>query len=297
MSWRIKGIALVRDNVRISMDSIRSSRIRATLTILIIALGIMALVGILTAIDSIKKSITDQFTLMGANTFTIESRSMHVQVGARRYRKKNHARISYREALQFKEDFNFPALTSITTTATGLGTIKYKSEKTNPNIHVVGADENYIYTSGFEIERGRNFSEQDILSNRHVTMLGKDVANVLFGEFRDPVGEVVSVGGGKFRVIGVLKSKGSSFAGLDRTCILPITNVRHYYSRPNMRHDINVMPLDQKLLDMAASEAEALFRIVRGLWSKQDWSARHITAICRCFKIVYEGRYCTGCRY
>jgi len=270
MSRRIRGVALFRDNLKISMNSIRASRIRAVLTIFIIALGITALVGILTAIESIKKSITDQFTLMGANTFTIESRSMNVQVGNKKYRQKNHARISYREAQQFKEEFNLPAHVSVTTSATGIGTVKYKSEKSNPNIYVLGADENYLYTSGSEIDRGRNFSEQDIQMNRHVTILGPELVNTLFGSNENPVGKVVSVGGGKFRVIGVLKRKGSSFAGLDNMCILPITNVRYYYSRPNMRHDINVMPLDPKLLDVAVSEAEGIFRIVRGLDARDE---------------------------
>ena len=91
--FQILRLGLLQDNIKISFNSIRASKLRAILTIFIIALGIMALVGILTAIDSIKKSITDQFTLMGANTFVIESRSMNIQVGNKKYRKKNHARV------------------------------------------------------------------------------------------------------------------------------------------------------------------------------------------------------------
>jgi len=263
-------LGLFQDNIKISFNSIRTSKLRTVLTIFIIALGIMALVGILTAIDSIKKSITDQFTLMGANTFVIESRSMNIQVGNKKYRKKNHARITYREAVRFKEDFTFPALVSVSTTATRLGTVKYKSEKTNPNIWVLGSDENYIYTSGNKIAKGRNFSIQDISQNKNVAILGADLADKLFKEFQDPVGKVVAVGGGKFRVIGVLKSKGSSIGGLDKICLLPITSVRHYFSRPNMGHTINVLPKDSRLLDIAASEAEGLFRIIRNLSARDE---------------------------
>ena len=78
------------ENVRIAMKSIRTNLLRTILTIFIIAFGIMALVGILTAIDSIKFNLTQSFSLMGANTFTIESRSMRVQIGNQTYRRKNH---------------------------------------------------------------------------------------------------------------------------------------------------------------------------------------------------------------
>ena len=74
-------VAMFIENVRIALKSIRTNLLRTILTIFIIAFGIMALVGILTAIDSIKSSLTESFSLMGANTFTIESRSMRVHIG------------------------------------------------------------------------------------------------------------------------------------------------------------------------------------------------------------------------
>ena len=90
----IMKIGLFRENLKVSIQSVRTNKVRTILTIFIIAFGIMALVGILTAIDSIKNSITQQFTMLGANSFTIESRSMNIQVGDKRYRKKNHPHIS-----------------------------------------------------------------------------------------------------------------------------------------------------------------------------------------------------------
>ena len=76
------------ENVRIAMKSIRTNLLRTILTVMIIAFGIMALVGILTAIDSIKYALTESFSLMGANTFTIESRSMRVQIGNQSYQER-----------------------------------------------------------------------------------------------------------------------------------------------------------------------------------------------------------------
>ena len=184
--------------------------LRSVLTMLIIAVGIMALVGILTAIDSIKSTITTQFATMGANTFTIESRSFNVQIGDKHYRKKNNPYISYRQAKEFKERFSFPATVSISTHASGTAVVKYKSEKTHPNIRVIGADENYLLTAGYEIEKGRNISYQDVQMNRNVVLLGSSLAKKTIQKREDPLNKVVSIGNGKFMVIGVLKEKGSS---------------------------------------------------------------------------------------
>ena len=262
----MKTNTLFRENLRISIQSIKSNLLRSILTILIITIGIMALVGILTAIESIKSSINKEFTSMGANTFTITSRGMHVQVGDKHYRNQNHAYISYYHAKQFKDDFIFPAKVSISTYASGMATIKHESTKTNPNINVRGIDEAYLHTAGYEITKGRNFSKYEIENNRSLVIIGHEIAKLLFPEDADPLDKIITIGNGKFKVIGILKEKGNSMGmSGDKICLLPVTTVRQYYSKPNMSFTISIMPNDPKLLDIAISEAEGTFRIVRNL--------------------------------
>ncbi len=259
------------ENVRIALKAIRTNLLRTILTIFIIAFGIMALVGILTAIDSIKASLTESFSLMGANTFTIESRSMRVQIGNQSYRRKNHDFISHRQAESFKERFKFPAQVSVWTRASGSAIIKYRSYTSNPNTSVMGIDENYIYTAGFEIEKGRNISEGDIENNANVVLIGDEVARQAFGNNIDPLNRFISVGNGRYRVVGVLKSRGQSGGmGTDRVCLIPYTNVRQYFSRPQMGYSINVMPDKPEMLDICVSEAEGLFRLVRRLEARDE---------------------------
>src|SRR5665647_1819062 len=133
----VKRIAIFKDNLKIAIRAIQSNKVRAVLTICIIAIGIMALVGILTAIDAIKSSLTSQFTMMGANSFTISSRGMNIQVGNEKQRIRNHTLISYREAVQFKEMFTEPAWVSVSYNATGFSTVKYGTEETNPNVNLI----------------------------------------------------------------------------------------------------------------------------------------------------------------
>ncbi len=257
---------LFAENIRIALQSIRSNILRTILTVLIIAVGITALVGILTAIDSIKNSITKEFTFMGANTFSITSRGMRVQVGNKRYRSKNYEYISYYQAKEFKDRFEFPATTAISVNATGAATVKYGSEKTNPNISVQGIDENYLYTSGYEIEDGRGFTNQDIEDGRNVVLIGSDLSNRLFKDGANPLQKVISIGSGKYKVVGKLKSRGSGFGGGgDLVCFIPYTNTRNYFSRPNMNFNVQVKVDNPELVDAATGQAEATFRIVRGL--------------------------------
>src|ERR1044072_5704572 len=104
-------MSFLRENISIAIDSIKANRLRAPITMLIISIGIMALVGILSAIDAIKNGINDNFTSMGANTFTIRNADVNIRVGRKGRKAKTYAPISYKEALRFKKEFNAPALT------------------------------------------------------------------------------------------------------------------------------------------------------------------------------------------
>jgi putative ABC transport system permease protein len=261
----IKG-AMFRENLKVSLQAIRTNMLRTILTIFIIAFGIMALVGILTAIDSIEKSFTNQLTRMGANTFVIESRGMNIQIGNMKRRKKNYSFINYRQAEEFKGKFVFPAEVSIWAWATGMATVKYESNKTNPNIPVVGSDENYINTAGLDIEFGRNFSADDVENNRNYVVIGSEIAAKLFPNKIDPLDKIVIIGSGRYKVIGTIKTKGSSFGmQTDNMCIIPYTNMRQYFSRPKMNYSINIKPNTTLLMDAAIGEAEGVFREVRNL--------------------------------
>ncbi len=262
--------ALLKESIRVSVTSVRSNLLRTILTVLIIAFGIMALVGILTAIDSIKNTITRQFATMGANTFTLESRGFAVQIGKKRYRKKNHPYITYRQAKEFKDRFNFPARVSVYTNASGMATVKYKSAKTHPNVSVIGSDEDYLATAGYGIETGRNITFQDVSMNRNVALIGVDVKKKIFKPTEDPVGKLISIGKGRYAVVGVLKKKGSSVGSTDNLCILPYTNVRQYFPSPRQDYSINITTDNEAQSATAEGYTEGLFRSVRRLGVRDE---------------------------
>ena len=228
----------------------------------------MALVGILTAIESIKISLSSSFTRMGTNTFSIQDHSM----------KFSHDRdevkyrpIKYEEAIMFKNEFKFPAIVSINSFATHTATIKYESFKTNPNIPIIGAEENFMSTSGYELDKGRNFSIQEVNFGSSVTVIGSDLAKTLFKHKENPIDKIISISNGKYRIVGVMKTKGSSFGGNpDLYAVVPLNNVRMYFSRPDMSYTINVMTTTAQSIETAIGEARGLFRIIRKIPVSQD---------------------------
>ncbi|MDP2721204.1 MAG: ABC transporter permease [Bacteroidales bacterium] len=257
-------LQLIKENLSISLTSIKSHLLRTILTVMIIAFGIMALVGILTAIDAVEYFLNNNFAMMGSNTFNIQNRDVRVHIGGGSNRAKEYTEISYKQALDFKKEYDFPVATSIFTYGTGIATLKFQSEKTNPNVQVMGVDDNYLATAGLEIEKGRNFNPTEIEDGNSVTVLGSEVAKTLFVNNEDPIGKVISIGAGKFKVIGVMKERGSSvgFSG-DRTCLAPLSTVRQYFSRPNMNYRISVMVSDPNLMEAAIGEATGVFRKIR----------------------------------
>jgi putative ABC transport system permease protein len=256
--------AVIIENFRISLNAIRGNLLRTILTVAIIAFGIMALVGISTAIDALEKSFAENLMMMGSNTFTIKNRTMRVHMGGSSQRAKYYEPIQFRQAMSFKEQFNFPADVSVFTNASWTATIKYGSDKTNPNSQIIGTDESYISTSGNEISRGRNFNEHEVYYGSHVAIIGSEIAKNIFKNNEDPLDKFISMGSGKYRVIGIIEEKGSGMGFTpDRQVLLPITNVRQYFSYPNMSFTINIMPDNTESVETALGEATGLFRIIR----------------------------------
>ncbi|MBO9150596.1 ABC transporter permease [Chitinophaga sp. GCM10012297] len=268
----------LRDTFSLALRSISANRLRAGLTISIIAFGIMALVGILTAIDSIKSSIFSSFASMGANGFSIRNREMRLHMGGpdgatrssnnkrKKVRTSNQNKvITFQEAMAFKEKFAFPATVSVSFRAGGNMTVYKDDKKTNPNVQVVGGDENYLGLSNFELTIGRNFNKADIESGRNVAVLGSDVAKKLYGDHPErALNDNIRIGNVRYRVIGLLKAKGrSSMMSSDNIVITTVTSTRRVFNRPWASYQVNVNVDDVKQVEAAMGEATGVFRIIR----------------------------------
>ena len=236
--------------------------LRSILTAMIVAIGITSLVGILTAIDGIKASISDSFSSLGANSFSVyEKRSRGRQQGRD---EKRYPPITYKEAVLFAEKYKVPATVSIATRITGIAEVKRLSKKTNPNISVVAGNENYIYQEGLDIEKGRNFSSLEVQYGTNVAVIGSEMVKALFEDDEDPLEGEVTIWGTRFRVIGVLSKQGAMDGGSsDRRVILPLQSGRALAAGRNLRYSIDVLVNNSFNMDMAMGEASGIMRVVR----------------------------------
>jgi len=256
---------LTRENFSLSLNSIKSSKLRSILTILIIAIGITSLVGILTAIDSLKALMNESFGKMGVNSFAIRSKYGDSHSQEIRSRVKNRRTITYNQAKDFVNNYKIPSVTSISATALWNSTIKYGSVKTNPIMRVVATDENNLNYMGVKIEKGRNFNNRDLESMSYSAIIGWEVSKNLFKGL-EPVGEVITIGSVRYEVIGVLESQGATFGGgLDNQVWIPLTNARTIFLNENSSYVIGIMPQTGTNQVMAMDVAEQVFRSVRRL--------------------------------
>lgn len=256
--------------VKVALQSISSNKLRTFLTALIIAIGLMALVGILTSIDAIKGSLNNTFASMGANSFTIRNRGTGIRIGGKGSRPKSWPVITYREAMDFKGRFGISSMVSVNTFVSFGATVKYRNEKTNPNISVLGADAAYIFTGGYKIAEGRNFSPSEEEFGANAVIIGDEIKQKFFKN-ESPVDKIITLGSDRFRVIGVFEAKGSSVGfGGDKVCVIPLFKGRQIMSNPKPTYTISVMVTDPTKMDFAVGEATSLMRSVRTLSVQQD---------------------------
>lgn len=257
------------ENVRLAMQAIKSNRLRTMLTALIIAIGLSALVGILTTLDAVKKSMTEAFSNMGADSFNIRNRGTGIRIGGSGERPKAFKSIRYEEALAFKKRLNAPAVVTLSVIASNGSTAKYNQEKTNPNVTIRGIDETGLQSQGLELALGRNLSVHEVETGSNVCIIGEEISKKLFKN-ESPIDKVLTAGNNRLKVIGVLVSKGSSMgANVDRAIFIPIYKAKLINASSNPSYTLTVMVNSSDQMDNVIGEATAEFRNIRKIKIKE----------------------------
>ena len=267
----------LRNSFFLAFSTVKSNKLRTGITVAIIAFGIMALIGIITAIQAMNQSITESFSSMGVNAFTIKFKESKVHFGGN----ENDATVSKRGLIQkksnlnkpikkddaefFKQNFKFPAKVSIYVRGARSIECNYEDKKTNPVCAVWGGDENYLEVTGYKLVNGRNLNKIDVESGRNVCILGSNVASKLFADNPENcIDQIIRVSGMPYRVIGLLKSKGSSMGRVDDLIFTSYNNARKFRDVASS-FLIGVMVNNVIDLDVSTGEASSVFRAVRKL--------------------------------
>jgi putative ABC transport system permease protein len=209
---------------------------------------------------------------MGSNTFNITQYETQVRRrGGGGGDEKINPIISWPQAKAFKENYKYPFTeTSLSFVATSRAEVKFESEKTDPEISVVGVDERFLPNSGLETTLGRNFTGFDIDNNAYVCVVGSDFQKGLLKDV-NPLNKIISIRGAKFKVIGVLKEKGSTFGNSqDLRVLIPIQVARSLFTAPNINYAMSIMVAKETLLDEAIDNAGNIMRRIRKLNPVQE---------------------------
>src|ERR1700712_3288654 len=277
------------DVLALAFRTVRSNKLRTSITVSIIAFGIMALVGINTAIDAMKQKFTESFASMGATGFTIHFKDYSFfgggsdvkseKKGGRRDKKSNANKvISKEEAEAFRSRYHFPAKVALSLRGGNSNIVSLGNRKTNPTVQVAGGDEFWAELNGYNLTAGRSLNALDVESGRNVCIIGADLVKRFFND--NPamaVERIIKVNNMPYRIIGTLELRGSTLGrSLDNVIITSYNNVRRFYlsgavmpwsPTPSFNVQVKVNNISQ--MDIAIGEAQGVFREVRRI-SIQD---------------------------
>lgn len=251
------------ENIREGFRSIGANLLRSILTSAIVAIGIMALVGILTAIDGIEKSVTKNLSSLGLNTFSIHS--VYYRNASRAgVEQKRYPPVRYTEAKRFVNLYQVTSNIGLSATVTGTAEVKRLSKKSNPNVRVMGINDEYMSINALEFNHGRNLSRVEMERGRHVIILGGKVAELLYEKNEDPVNTNVTVLGTQFRVIGVLEKKGDlSEDNYDNMAFVPLMVGNQLAEGNALEYTLKIGVSEPNVFDFAMGEATGLMRSIR----------------------------------
>ncbi len=250
-----------------SLEAIRSNLFRAGVTMFIIALGITAIMIVMTSIEGIKTGLTSSFASLGTNTFSVTNKAGSLVRRGRGRDRRDYPPIEYREAIRFQEDFRDLAVTSVSKSGGNNFQVRFQDEETNPNVGLTGIDQHYFITARYELAEGRNITEEDVSLARNVIIIGNEIREILF-PFESPIGKVVLIGGHGYTVVGLLKTFGTmGMGGADRTGFIPLTTLRNHFPGNN-NVSLSVFVPEASMLDPYMAEARGAFRLARELGPK-----------------------------
>ncbi|UOQ51883.1 ABC transporter permease [Hymenobacter cellulosivorans] len=252
------------ENIKEAFRSIHSNLLRTVLTALIVSIGIMSLVGILTAIDAIKYSLNQTFASLGANSFEIKAKGYFNRMRRGGVQDKVYPAITYLQAQQYKEQVGDDGQVGISAFIAGAAEVKSNGKKTNPNMSVVAGDENYLQIQNYNLARGRAFSSIELENGTNVAIVGKEITDKLFPN-QSPVDKYIYLLGRRFQVVGELEKSGSTMGGggADRMVLIPLETGNQMPRQRALTYDVKTATLEPENLAYLTGQATGIMRAVR----------------------------------
>ena len=251
----------------ISFQSILNNKLRTSLTILGVVVGIFSIIVIMTIITMLQNSIEDGLAMLNKNTFQIQKFDI-IQNHAQRRNQRTRRNITVEEAYRLKKMLTQAKY--VGAEQWQMSSVKFGNKKTNPNINIGGQTVDAMRTNDFKVEYGRDLRESDIQNSTDVCIIGNDIVEKIFPHF-NPVGQTVRVDGRPLRVIGVMEKQPEMFGqSNDNYVLIPITTWQNMYGKYSRSVNIMVTAYSTEEYDEVIESAIGHFRKIRKVKPGED---------------------------
>ncbi|MBM4174801.1 MAG: FtsX-like permease family protein [Ignavibacteria bacterium] len=251
----------IKESFKMALSSMRANKLRSSLTLVGIVIGLFSIIVVMTSIGAIQSSIETSLNLLGTNTFVVQKYPA-IRMGMHSWRKyRNRQDITADQGLELQRRAKLPLAVGMLLERGGR-TVKYKDNSTNPNVSVQGINTDAMQTLNIVIEFGRGLTNQDIEFSKDVCVIGNYLIEKLF-PFSDPIGETIRVDGHNFLVVGVYEKRGGALgSGQDNFVSIPITVFQQIYGK-DAGGAITVTAASRELYQHTLDEVEGILRTIR----------------------------------
>jgi putative ABC transport system permease protein len=254
----------LKESVMSALVSIRSNKLRASLTLLGIIIGVFSIIGVMTLLDALQKGIDSGLSQLGTNTFQVQKFPALFVGGPGRHRMYEKRKdITIEQAFRLKELAVSPKYVGLEDWTSGK-VVKYDKYQTNPNISLAGVTTEFLPANSYTLGTGRFFTEQDIQTDRKIAVIGMEVVNKIFPN-TNPLDKEITIDNTSFKVIGILEAKGESLGqSWDNIVLIPILTMDKIYgSRRHRSINITITARSKELYDETEEEIIGLMRQIR----------------------------------
>jgi len=257
------------DTVMMSLQSIRSNKLRSSLTLVGIVLGVASIIAVMTGISVIQATMEKEMSVLGTQTFQVQKWPAGFSTPEERRKAMRRPPMTLSDAQAIRDhvksvdivgseiwDFGFKA--------------EYRSEETNNNLAIVGGTPEYPQNNTHFVGHGRNISQMDVHAGRRVVVIGHAIGQELF-PFVDPVGRKIRVDDREYTVVGVFDEKKSAFGSqYDHYILMPVSTFLNTYgdvNRDGFARSVNITvhARTPEIVADAIEETRAVLRRVRGV--------------------------------
>jgi putative ABC transport system permease protein len=255
------------EGFRIAIQQIAANRTRSILTALGVAIGIIAVTLMGTAIRGIDIGFNRSMSGFGDDLLYIEQWPWSTTEDFWQFRNRPDIKLSTADRLNQMIEANPKSLLELAVPAPASAQTVVYGERRITNVYTMGTTNEYAYLSTTSCEKGRFINEAESRGGKNVCVVGQDVANGLFNG-QDPIDKVIRVRDHEYRIIGLFARQGS-FLGVfswDSQVVIPLASYIRYFKSNQENASIRVKVRNKTQMAEATEELRGEFRRIRALW-------------------------------